>query len=417
MRIGIMCLASLGGSASIATQLAIQLARRGHRVHLFARTIPFSILNQASGVQLHTVKTKRENKMHPARLDTDWSTNDFVKFLSNILDVIAVEGLDVLHFHYAVPLAFLTAEVKRRLGWTAPLLVGTLHGTDVSVYGQDPFKGFQLAQVLYEFDALTTVSESHADLAANIFGLPIRPIVIPNFVDLSKFRPLLAHSRKIKKNGEGHDQRNSHKQEKQINFSPKPRIAHLSNFRAIKDPQSVARIFLGIREQMEAELWLIGNGPEMDAVKSILRRGKFERDVRYWNLRRGVAGLLAQTDLLLMTSLTESFCLAALEAMACGVPVLATDVGGLPEVVVQGKTGFLFPPGDHEQAVQLAVNLLSDRAQRLAMSEAAVHHAAHFGEERIVPMYEHLYQDLLMGKSDSFHILPAYSVVGPYSNR
>jgi glycosyltransferase involved in cell wall biosynthesis len=163
----------------------------------------------------------------------------------------------------------------------------------------------------------------------------------------------------------------------------------------VKDPQSVARIFLDIREHMEAELWLIGDGPEMDGVKASLGGSRFEKDVRYWQLQHDVAWLLAQTDLLLMTSLSESFCLAALEAMACGVPVLATKVGGLPEVVTHGETGFLFPVGEHNLAAWLALNLLSDPGRHQAMGEAAARRAARFGYEQIVPAYEDLYRRLL----------------------
>ena len=414
MRIGIMCLASMGGSANVATQLAAQLARRGHRVHLFSRTTPFGALNLTNNVALHTVKPSMEAEVHPARLDTNWSADDFEGFLSNILDVIAVEGLDVLHFHYAVPLAFLAAEVKRRLGWAAPLLVGTLHGTDVSAYGRDPSKGPQLAEALYEIDVLTTVSYDHARLATEIFGITPRPKVIPNFVDLSRFRPLQTQPPIATSIEKGRTQIPPDKEEMQTSLHSKPRIAHISNFRPVKDTQSMARIFRGIRRQMEAELWLIGDGPEMDPVKSILRESGFERDVRYWNMQCDVADLLAQTDLLLMTSLAESFCLAALEAMACGVPVLATEVGGLPEVVIRNKTGFLFPVGNHDLAVRMAVNLLSDHAQHRAMSKAAAHHAAYFGEERIVPAYENLYREVLLSKSNRFNFLPAYSDAGLY---
>jgi N-acetyl-alpha-D-glucosaminyl L-malate synthase BshA len=178
-----------------------------------------------------------------------------------------------------------------------------------------------------------------------------------------------------------------------------PRIVHVSNFRPVKDAQSMARIFLGIRQQMEAELWLIGEGPEMEGVVSILQQGQVESDVRYWGLRHDVAPLLAQTDLLLMTSLSESFCLAALEAMACGIPVLATRVGGVPEVVIHGETGFLFPVGDHDVAVRTAVNLLSNPTQHQAMGVRAGQHASRFDHNKIVPAYENLYQRLLYRKS------------------
>ena len=390
MRIGVMCLASFGGSARIATQLAVQLAKRGHRVHLFSRTIPFGDKSYTNGVTWHTVTPDREAHIHPARLYTDWSAQDLQVFLSRVLDVIATEGLDVLHFHYAVPFAFIAAEVKRRLGRAAPLLIGTLHGTDVSIHGRDPVKGPQLAQTLRDVDQLTTVSNSHARLATDLFGLSTRPHVIPNFVDLSRFQPLKPHAPIAGGAGEERPLLSGREGGQVI-----PRIAHVSNFRPVKDPQSVARIFLGIREQMEAELWLIGEGPEMDGVKSILGGSRFEKDVRYWRLQHDVAWLLAQTDLLLMTSLSESFCLAALEAMACGVPVLATNVGGLPEVVRHGETGFLFPVGEHDLAARLALNLLSDRDRHQAMSEAAARHADRFGYEQIVPAYEDLYRRLL----------------------
>jgi N-acetyl-alpha-D-glucosaminyl L-malate synthase BshA len=381
MRIGIMCLSGVGGSARIATQLAAQLARRGHRVHLFARTTPVGTEMHAQGVTLHTVIPDLEPHIHPASLYLDWQPADLDVFLSHILSVIATEGLDVLHFHYAVPFASLAAQVRCRLRRAAPLLIGTLHGTDVSAVGRDPVRGPDLARTLSRLDALTTVSASHAALATRLFRFSTPPLVIPNFVDLDTFKPV----RRQPEAGEP--------------LPSRPRIAHVSNFRPVKDPQSMARIFLEIRKEMDAELWLIGEGPEMPAVRSILQQAGAEKDVRYWGLHGDVAHTLAQTHLLLMTSLSESFCLAALEAMACGVPVLAPRVGGLPEVVLPGVTGWLYPPGDRAAAVRLAVNLLSDQAQHDAMSAAAVRHAVRFGYEQVVPLYEDLYARLLARRS------------------
>jgi glycosyltransferase involved in cell wall biosynthesis len=406
MRIGIMCLASFGGSARIATQLATVLAQRGHRVHLFARTTPFGDKKNTNGVVLHTVTPDREAGIHPASLDTDWSAEDYKTFLSHILDVITSEGLDLLHFHYAVPFAFLAAEVRQYLGSTSPLLVGTLHGTDVSLYGRDPANSARLTQALRNMDALTTVSFSHARLAVSLFGLPTLPKVIPNFIDLSRFGYHIYSSPKsyLKPNGNGWNGTTVNptfapKNGSILDTHSRPRISHVSNFRPVKDTRSVAHIFLGIREQMEADLWLIGEGPDLEAVKSILQQGRVEDDVCYWGLQHEVAPLLTQTDLLLMTSLAESFCLAALEAMACGVPVLTTRVGGLPEVVIHGKTGGLFPPGDYDAAVRMAVNLLSNPAQHQTMKEMAVRRASRFDQHRIVPLYEDLYQRLLYRKS------------------
>jgi L-malate glycosyltransferase len=381
MRIGMMCLSGVGGSARVATQLAVQLARRGHRVHLFARTTPVGAEIQAQGVALHTVIPDLEAHIHPASLYLDWQPADLDVFLSHILNVVATEGLDVLHFHYAVPFALLAAQVRCRLRKAAPLLIGTLHGTDVSTVGRDPVRGPDLARTLTRLDALTTVSASHADLATRLFRLATPPLVIPNFVDLATFRPA------------------KHRPGVGEPLPARLRIAHVSNFRPVKDPQSMARIFLEIRKQIDAELWLIGEGPEMPAVRSILQQAGAEGDVRYWGLHGDVAHILAQTHLLLMTSLSESFCLAALEAMACGVPVLAPRVGGLPEVVLPGVTGWLYPPGDQATAVRLAVSLLSDQARHDAMSAAAARHAARFGYEQVVPLYEDLYVRLLTRRS------------------
>jgi N-acetyl-alpha-D-glucosaminyl L-malate synthase BshA len=386
MRIGIMCLASFGGSARIATELATELSKRNNSVHLFARTIPFDDDGFArTGLTLHTVTPSRGANLHPANLHVHWSAEECRIFLSHLLECIAVEGLDVLHFHYGVPFAFLAAEIKHHLGWAAPLLIGTLHGTDVSIQGRDPINGPRLAQALLCLDSLTTVSNDHAQLAAELFNLPAPPRVIPNFIDLSRFRPFTPTPHPGK-NGKTTQAR-------------RPIIAHVSNFRPVKDTPSMARIFLGIRQRMDAELWLIGEGPEMSQVKAILQQNGVEDDVRYWGLQQEVAPLLAQADLLLMTSLAESFCLAALEAMACGVPVLATRVGGLPEVVIDGQTGLLFPVGELDLAAGLAVDLLSHTVWHETMRAAALHHAAQFGYNRIVPRYEALYQELLQFKT------------------
>ncbi|MCB0164729.1 MAG: N-acetyl-alpha-D-glucosaminyl L-malate synthase BshA, partial [Anaerolineae bacterium] len=356
----------------------------GHQIHLFSRSAPFDTWDQADGIIPHYIVPQRENSLHPAALHTAWTAGETQALLDQILKVIEIDGLDILHFHYADPFALVAAALKQRLGPATPKLVGTLHGTDVVIQGRDPHKGPQLASALRQADALTTVSINLAGLATYIFDLPALPRVIPNFVDLSRFHISSRHQDENNlKNG----------------CSRKPRIVHISNFRPVKNPQRMAHIFMAIREQIDAELWLIGDGQEMAQVQAIFQQNDLEQRVRYCGLQPNVGPLLRQADLLLMTSQYESFCLAALEAMACGIPVLATHVGGLPEVVRHEETGYLFPIDDHAAAVAWAVQILSNRAQYEVIRQNAITHAQRFGEDHIVPMYESLYRRLLAERS------------------
>jgi N-acetyl-alpha-D-glucosaminyl L-malate synthase BshA len=298
------------------------------------------------------------------------------------MDVISSDGLDVLHFHYAVPFASIAADVKRQCGSAAPLIVGTLHGTDVSTHGRNRFTGPRLGRVLQRMDALTTVSANHAQLATDVLGLPSSPRIIPNFVNLSKFHP--------SSNGKINSR-----------ILTRPRIIHVSNFRQVKQPQSIAKIFLEISNYIDAELWLVGDGEELELVKILIQQNGLEDRVRYWGLQHDVSTLLAQSDLLLMSSLAESFCLTALEAMACGVPVLATRVGGVPEVVVDGQTGILFEIGDEETAVREAVSLLSDPAKHAAMRATAIRRASLFSHDKIIPEYETLYREFIEARTNA----------------
>jgi L-malate glycosyltransferase len=374
VRIGILCHSSVGGSARVGLELAHELARRGHRVHVFTRSKPFGTWDGNSGACLHCTAVDALPGAHSAVLHTNWTDIELEAILGQILQVANEEGLDLLHFHYALPFAFLVPVLKQRLAAAAPLLVGTLHGTDVSDFGRDPITAAQLSEALGELNALTTVSVHFAYLARDTFRLSALPIVIPNFVNLSHFHPALIAGDKHR--------------------SFPARIAHLSNFRPVKDAATTLQVFSAIRDKVDAELWLIGDGPDILSLRESCG-AEWGHSVRHWGFQPNVAQVLARADLLLMSSLSESFCLAALEAMACGLPVVATNVGGLPEVVLHGRTGYLYAVGDHASAVSAVVELLSDPPRYRAMSIAARQRARRYGQHAVVTLYEQLYTELL----------------------
>jgi N-acetyl-alpha-D-glucosaminyl L-malate synthase BshA len=327
-------------------------------------------------VTLHRLRRTRE-PLSP-RLQPHWPRRELESFVDLLLAAVDAADLDVLHFHYALPFADVAARLRHRLGAACPRLIMTLHGTDVTAFAPDPRSGRAVGRALAGLDELTTVSDSHARLSAQVFGLDRPPEVIPNFVDLRRFRPRPALPFALRSR-----------------LHRRPRIAHVSNFRSVKDPESVARVFAQVRGRVDAELWLVGDGDGMPSVRSILRAAGVERDVRYFGLRREIHGILRRSDVLLLTSRTESFCLAALEAAACGIPVVAPRVGGLPEVVVDGETGLLFEPGEEGEAVAAILRLLADGELRAAIAGAATGRARLFSSDEIVERYVRLYRQVL----------------------
>jgi N-acetyl-alpha-D-glucosaminyl L-malate synthase BshA len=377
LRVGLLCHRGVGGSTRIAVDLGNTLAARGHTVHLFARTLPLGKSTFARGVTFHPLLAGDGHAPPTAALDANWSEPDLALLVERIAAVAHSSGLDVLHFHYAVPFAWVAAEAVRRLGETAPLLVGTLHGTDVSVHGRSS-KGRSLARALAQADRLTTVSSSHVRLTTRTFSLSRPPDLIPNFVDLKRFRSI--------------DRRH-------LDPTRPRRIVHVSNFRPVKDPTSVARVFARVRRELDAELWLVGDGERIPAVRSAVREARIDHHVRFFGLHPAVERVVPHADLLLLTSRYESYCLAALEAAACGVPAVAPRIGGLPEVVSHGRTGLLFRGGDEAEAAQAVVRVLDDPDAHARMRREAVRRAWRSSAERMVPRYEQLYRELVDGRS------------------
>ena len=373
LRIGLLCHDSVGGSARVAVELASALAGRGHEIHLFARRPPLGHPDPPPGVTLHALDRRCAPRPVMPHLHTEWSPQEVAALAHRVAAVGRSVGFDVLHFHYAIPFASVVERAGLALGASRPALVGTLHGTDVSVVGRRPRARRELATILPQLDALTSVSHSHAELAVRTFRLPEEPHVIPNFVDVERFRP------------DGAARPADHR----------PRIVHVSNFRHVKQPLAMARIFCEVRRSQAAELWLVGDGEGMGPVQKLLARAGLMDETELFGLRLDVERVLPKADVLLVTSRAESFCLAALEAAACGLPVVAPRVGGLPETVVDGHTGHLYEPGDEIGAARALTALLADPVAYGRMAAAAVAHAQQLSTAAVVPRYEGFYREVL----------------------
>lgn len=366
MSIALICHASLGGSSRVATRLAYGLERRGHAVSLIAASPPPAPAKELSAVRLETFEsdangwtTVIEPTWEPRRLDA----------LSRCVEaVVRRNGIEMVHYHYAWPFAHLVPRLKARLGASAPAFVGTLHGTDVT----HPPAGASPA-VLDETDVVTCVSHRYARLARARLGLATDPVVIPNFVDPGDF----PRSRDFTHPCAGRR---------------RPRLVHVSNFRRVKNPDDVGRIFLALRERLDAELWLVGEGPELGSLASMLRAAGAGADVRLLGYQEDIGRVLARCDLLLMASAEESFCLAALEAMTSGLCVVAPAVGGLTELAEHGRSAMLFEPGDIAGGARAALRLLTQHRLRLAMRSHAAERANRFSTWSVLQRYEALYR-------------------------
>lgn len=369
MRIAMVCHSTLGGSARSAARLAAGLARRGHAVHLISRaSLPWPT---GDGVNHHRLEAGATSLEDPS--STFWPRALFNRFETLVHGIVEQHAVDVLHFHYAVPFAHLAARLAASPLGDRTAIIGTLHGTDVTGFANGPERD-DLRAALRQAAALTTVSHAYAREARHRFGLETEPQVIPNFVGHDEYRPASLSP------GQHHDRLRQ------------PRLIHVSNFRAVKSPVSLARIFARVRQRMDAELWLVGDGPELPRVRAAL--AAMGDSIRYFGVRPDVTPLLAEADLLVLTSLQESFGLVALEGMACGVPVLAPRVGGIPEVVTDGVAGVLFRAGDDEDGAARALEMLSDPDRHWAFRQGAMARAGDFSEERVVGEYEALYRRL-----------------------
>ena len=374
MKIGITCYPTYGGSGAVATELGLELARRGHEVHFITYASPFRLRGgYAERVYYHEVETRHG---HSPLFDHFPFT---LALASSQYEVSRREKLDLLHVHYAIPYATTAWIAREMLQKEHPIkVVTTLHGTDITLVGQES-SFFDITKFSIErSDEVTAVSEFLRSETLRAFG-PVHDNlrVIPNFVNLGEYHPVAAPSRD--------------------GLAPAGHkiISHTSNFREVKRVKDVIRIFSRIRRAMPATLLMIGDGPERADAEREAEKLEVSGDVRFLGRLDRVVELMQASDLFLLPSQSESFGLAALEAMACGAPVVASRAGGLPEVIEDDVNGILEPVGSVEAMGRRAVELLRDPARYHAMAGAAVRKAADFAADRIVPMYEALYREAL----------------------
>ena len=370
MRIGIVCYASTGGSGIVATELAVELAHRGHDVHVLSTETPFRFPQGQRGLAFHEVATPA----YPLFREPQY----LLSLATAIVQLSRRTHLDIVHAHYAVPhaaAAYLARQIMAAHPTDrVPKVMTTLHGTDITLVGSDPSYSETVAFCIDQSDGVTAVSESLRVETCTSLGITRGIQVIPNFLDGDRFarRPVARPP------------------------GDPARIVHMSNFRPVKRIPAVVEVFKRIRAKIPSRLVLVGDGPELPAARHQLHEAGLEADVDYVGEQHDVVDILSRADVFLLPSATESFGLAALEAMACEVPVVASRVGGLPEVIDDGVTGFLRAPDDVDGMADCALRVLTDRGLRDRMAAAARRTAIdRFAAERVVPMYERAYEALL----------------------
>ncbi|MBX6379276.1 MAG: N-acetyl-alpha-D-glucosaminyl L-malate synthase BshA [Thermoflavifilum aggregans] len=372
MRIGIVCYPTYGGSGVIATELGKALADKGHLVHFITYQQPVRLDHFHANIYYHEV-------IVPTYPLFDYPPYESA-LSSTLVDVALNSHLDLLHVHYAIPhasTAFVAKEILKRQGKYLPVIT-TLHGTDITLVGRDKTYAPVVSFSINQSDAITAVSRNLRDETYRSFDIRKDIQVIYNFVDLKRFRrrPLAEFRQAIAPNGE-------------------KILVHVSNFRPIKRVQDVVHIFQKVHESIPSKLLLVGDGPERPMVERLCRELSLCDDIRFVGKQEQLEDILSISDLFLLPSEYESFGLAALEAMACEVPVISSNAGGLPEVNINAETGFLSPVGDIAHMAAHAIQLLSDEDMLQRFRRQALKRAANFDLEKIVPQYEELYVQMI----------------------
>lgn len=373
MKIGIVCYPSLGGSGIVATELGHELALRGHEVHFITYEIPFRLRLEDNNIFFHEVEINQYDLFkYP-----DYALTLAVK----IANISQHYDLDILHVHYAIPHATSAFLAKQILGTSRPKVITTLHGTDITLVGRDSAY-FQIVKFSIEKSCGVTAVSKHLCEQTHLYFKINKPIeVIYNFFIP---KPEILGTKPLRNNFVKGDEK---------------LIIHSSNYRSVKRVGDVVKIFQEVRKKIPCKLLFLGSGSGLDEVQDMVNDFSLQEDVFFLGKNRDVDPYIASADLFLLPSSQESFGLAALEAMSYGVPVIATQVGGLPELIEHGKTGYLAPVGDVSRMSKYALELLTNPEKYKKMSKEAQRVASEkFCSCKIIPQYEAFYQRVLTGE-------------------
>ena len=372
LKIGLVCYPTFGGSGIVATELGKALAEKGHEIHFITYSKPVRMDWFTKNMYYHEVSV------------SDYPLFEYAPYelllSSKLVDVAINQKLDILHVHYAIPhasAAFSAQQILKTRNIDLPFIT-TLHGTDITLLGKD--KSFQpvIEFAINKSDAVTAVSESLKEDSYQFFDIKKNIEVIPNFIDPSLYR--FAEDIELR-----------------AQFAEKDEviITHISNFRKVKRVDDVIRIFEGVQQHLSAKLLMVGDGPELHQVKNLARELGISDKVFFLGKSKRIEQITSISDVFLLPSETESFGLVALEAMASGVAVVSSNVGGLPEVNIDGLTGFLNEVGDIEGMIASVLTILKDKDTLARFKTNALEHSQNFELDKIVPVYENLYLSLV----------------------
>lgn len=372
MKIGIVCYPTFGGSGVVATELGLELSKRGHEIHFITYRQPVRLELISNNVHYHEVNVPEYPLFHYQPYELALS--------SKLVDMVRLHKIEILHVHYAIPHAYAAYMAKKMLleeGIHVPI-VTTLHGTDITLVGSHPFYKTAVAFSINKSDAVTAVSKSLKDDTLRLFNVKNDISVVPNFIDLNKYDHGFTDCQR-------HIMANDNEKI----------ITHISNLRPVKRVQDVISVFYNIQKEIPAKLMFIGEGPEKENVeRQCLELGITDK-VIFFGRSNEIDKILCFSDLFLLPSQTESFGLAALEAMASGVPVISSNSGGIPEVNIHGYSGFLSNVGDVEDMTKNALHILKNDTKLDTFKENARIQSLKFDLHTIVPQYEAIYEDTL----------------------